>query len=392
MTCPLIVHLVHRFDTGGMENGMVNLFNHLPPERFRHAVVALTEYSDFRQRISAQPVDFYALHKKPGQDPAVFVRLFRLLRQLKPAIFHSRNLAALEGQFAAVAAGIKGRVHGEHGRDTFDLHGRSWKYNLLRKAARPFVQEYIAVSRDLAGWLVNSIGAERARVNQIYNGVDSAKFHPRRGARPAILPPGFADQASVFFGSVGRMAAVKDYPTLVRAFIHLVQESDEARQRARLVVVGEGEARAHCQRLLDEAGLTALAWLPGERHDIPDCLQALDVFVLPSLNEGISNTILEAQACGLPVVATRVGGNVELIDEGLTGALIEPADPSTLAQVLRTYLEDPVRRQREGAAARAGIESAHSLEAMAAAYQAVYDRVLGQQLIIDSGNVNRCAG
>jgi sugar transferase (PEP-CTERM/EpsH1 system associated) len=376
MSRPLIAHLVHRFDTGGMENGMVNLFNHLPPERYRHAVVALTDYTDFRQRISAQPVDFYTLNKKPGQDPAVFVRLFRLLRQIKPAIFHSRNLAALEGQFVAVAAGIKGRVHGEHGRDTFDLHGQSWKYNLLRKAARPFVHEYIAVSKDLAGWLVNTIGAERSRVNQIYNGVDPAKFHPRRGARPAILPSGFADETSVLFGSVGRMAEVKDYPTLARSFIRLMQESDEARQKARLVLVGEGADRARCQQLLDEAGLAGLAWLPGERHDIADCLQALDVFVLPSLNEGISNTLLEAQACGLPVIATRVGGNVELVSEGLTGALLESADPLTLAQVLRSYLGDPVRRLREGAAARAGIESAHSLDAMAAAYGAVYDRVL----------------
>ena len=213
-------------------------------------------------------------------------------------------------------------------------------------------------------------------MNQIYNGVDPVKFHPRRGSRPAVLPPGFADDASVLFGSVGRMAAVKDYPTLVRAFIHLVRESDEARQRARLVLVGEGVARAQCQKLLDEADLAALAWLPGERHDIADCLQALDVFVLPSLNEGISNTLLEAQACGLPVVATRVGGNVELVSEDLTGVLFEPANSLNLAQVLRSYLDDPVRRQREGAAARAGIESAHSLDAMAAAYQAVYDRVL----------------
>ena len=166
-------------------------------------------------------------------------------------------------------------------------------------------------------------------MNQIYNGVDPVKFHPRRGSRPAVLPSGFADDASVLFGSVGRMAAVKDYPTLVRAFIHLVRESDEARQRARLVLVGEGAARAQCQKLLDEADLAALAWLPGERHDIADCLQALDVFVLPSLNEGISNTLLEAQACGLPVVATRVGGNVELVSEDLTGVLFEPANPLT---------------------------------------------------------------
>ncbi len=378
MKCPLVVHLVHRFDTGGMENGMVNLFNHLPPEHYRHAVVALTDYTNFRQRISAQPVDFYALHKKPGQDPAVFVRLFRLLRQLKPAILHSRNLAALEGQFVAVAAGIKGRIHGEHGRDTFDLHGQSRKYNLLRKVARPFVHEYIAVSKDLAGWLVNTIGVERSRVNQIYNGVDNVKFQPRGAVRPRILPPGFADETSVVFGSVGRMAEVKDYPTLVRAFIQLVQRSDEMRRRVRLVLVGEGADRVRCQRLLEEAGVAPLAWLPGERHDIAECLQALDVFVLPSLNEGISNTILEAQACGLPVIATRVGGNVELVAEGETGTLFEPANPMILARVLRSYLDDPARRQREGAAARAVIKSAHSLDSMMAGYRAVYDRVMAE--------------
>ncbi len=378
MTRPLIVHLVHRFDTGGMENGMANLLNHLPPERYRHAVVSLTDYTEFRQRISSQRVDFYALHKKSGQDPAVFVRLFHMLRQLKPAILHSRNLAALEGQFVAVTAGIKGRIHGEHGRDTFDLHGQSRKYNLLRKLARPLVHEYIAVSKDLAGWLVNTIGAKRSRVNQIYNGVDDTKFRPRDAARPRILPAGFAEETSVVFGSVGRMAEVKDYPTLVRAFIQLVQESDETRRTARLVLVGDGVTRARCQKLLDEAGMAQLAWLPGERHDIADCLQALDVFVLPSLNEGISNTILEAQACGLPVIATRVGGNVELVAEGQTGALLEPSNPVQLAQVLRSYLDDPVRCRREGAAARAGIKSAHSIESMAAGYRAVYDRVLAK--------------
>jgi sugar transferase (PEP-CTERM/EpsH1 system associated) len=376
MSPPLVVHLVYRFDTGGMENGMVNLFNHLPREKYRHAVIALTDRTDFRNRITAQPVEFYSLNKKPGHDPAVFLQLFRLLRKLQPALLHTRNLAALEGQFVAVAAGVKGRIHGEHGRDTFDLYGQNWKYNLLRKTARPFVDRYIAVSRDLAGWLVRTVGVRPGRVNQIYNGVDSVRFHPRGAVRPSILPPGFVDEASVVFGSVGRIVLVKDFPTLVKAFILLVQGSEQARRRARLMLVGEGMARAQCQRLLNEAGMAELAWLPGERHDIAECLRAMDVFVLPSLNEGISNTILEAQSCGLPVIATRVGGNVELVEAGKTGTLVEPANPKFMAQVLRTYLDEPDRRKTEGLAARSKIESSHSLEAMAAAYQAVYDRVL----------------
>ncbi|MGA7181638.1 MAG: TIGR03088 family PEP-CTERM/XrtA system glycosyltransferase [Thiobacillaceae bacterium] len=376
MIQPLVVHLVYRFDTGGMENGMVNLFNRLPPEKYRHAVIALTDYTDFSNRITGPPVEFHALNKRPGHDPAVFLRLFRLLRKLQPALLHTRNLAALEGQFIAAAAGVKGRIHGEHGRDTFDLHGQNWKYNLLRKAARPIVDQYIAVSRDLAGWLVSTVGVRPGRVNQIYNGVDSMKFHPRHGARPSILPRGFTDEASVVFGSVGRMAAVKDFPTLVQAFIRLVQGSEQARRQARLVLVGEGMARAQCQRLLDEAGMSQLAWLPGERHDVAECLRVMDVFVLPSLNEGISNTLLEAQSSGLPVIATRVGGNVELVEAGETGTLVESANPQAMAQVLRTYLDEPDRRRREGLAARSKIESSHSLQAMSAAYQAVYDRVL----------------
>ncbi len=222
-----IVHIVHRFDTGGMENGMVNLFNTLSPQRFRHTVVALTDYSDFRQRITAQPVAFHALHRPPGHGLGWTVRLWKLLRQLKPDLVHTRNLAALEAQFVAAAAGIRATVHGEHGRDVFDLYGQNWKYNLLRRAARPLVSNYIAVSRDLETWLRLAIRVPPRKLHQIYNGVDSEKFHPREGARPDVLPPGFADAESIVFGSVGRMVEVKDYPTLMRAFIQLVQQQPE---------------------------------------------------------------------------------------------------------------------------------------------------------------------
>lgn len=374
-----VVHIVHRFDTGGMENGMVNLFNTLSRERFRHTVVALTDYSDFRHRITAQPVEFHALNRAPGHGLGWTVRLWKLLRRLEPDLVHTRNLAALEAQFVTAAAGIRATVHGEHGRDVFDLYGQNWKYNLLRRAARPFVSNYIAVSRDLESWLRLAIRVSPRKVHQIYNGVDSARFHPREGVRPDVLPPGFAGEHTVVFGSVGRMVEVKDYPALVRAFIRLQQQYPDAADRARLVIVGEGPARATCGELLQAAGLAHRAWLPGERHDIAAIMQALDVFVLPSKNEGISNTILEALASGLPVIATAVGGNLELVEGGANGRLVRSGDVDDMAQALLAYLDMPARIAEQGANARRHAEQRFSIPAMAEAYAAVYDQTLGRR-------------
>jgi sugar transferase (PEP-CTERM/EpsH1 system associated) len=340
--------------------------------------VALTDYSDFRHRITAQRVDFHALHRAPGHGLGWAARLWKLLRQLKPDLVHTRNLAALEAQFVAAAAGIRATVHGEHGRDMFDLYGQNWKYNLLRRAAKPFVSNYIAVSRDLETWLRVAIRVPPRKLHQIYNGVDGDRFHPREGARPDVLPSGFADARSVVFGSVGRMAEVKDYPTLVRAFIRLVRQHPVVAARARLAIVGEGPARRACQALLDEAGLAQLAWLPGERHDIDVVMQAFDVFVLPSKNEGISNTILEALASGLPVIATAVGGNVELVGDGVDGLLVTPGDTSGMAQALLRYLDTPARIAEQGRLARLHAEQRFSIPVMAEAYATVYDQTLGR--------------
>ncbi len=375
---PLVAHIVHHFGVGGLENGLVNLINHMPPRRYRHAIVCLQGYTDFRRRIDRQEVRFHALGKRPGQDFALFPRLWRLLRQMRPDIVHTRNLSALEAQFVAASAGVGARVHGEHGRDMFDLHGQRLKYRLLRKFARPFVHHYTAVSRDLEKWLINTVGADPSRVTQIYNGVDRLRFRPPSGERKAIGPPGFLRGGEFVIGSVGRMAEVKDYPTLVRAFLGLIENAPEARKRLRLVIIGDGTSRQTCLDLLQGAGALDLAWLPGEREDIPELMRAMDVFVLPSLGEGISNTILEAMSTGLPIVATRVGGNSELVREGETGTLIPPADAASMARALLAYLSDEARTLGHGRAGRKTIETEFSIEGMVEAYGKVYDQTLAR--------------
>jgi sugar transferase (PEP-CTERM/EpsH1 system associated) len=304
-------------------------------------------------------------------------RLYILLREMRPDIVHTRNLNALEAQFVAAAARVPARVHGEHGRDVFDLEGKNWKYNVLRRAARPWVNQYITVSRDLAAWLRQTVGVSGQRLNQIYNGVDSDKFHPREAARPEIGPAEFLAGASCVIGSVGRMVAVKDYPTLVRAFIHACQQGEKA-SGLRLLLVGDGPSKPECESLLQQSGFADRAWLAGNRNDTADLMRIMDVFVLPSLGEGISNTILEAMSTGLPVVATDVGGNPELVTPAETGALFMPGAAEALAKTLLDYAADPARIAREGRAARVRVERDFSLERMVDRYRAVYRAALGQ--------------
>src|SRR5215475_7446651 len=373
---PLIAHIIHRLAVGGLENGLVNLINDMPPARYRHAIVCLTDYTDFRERIRDKHIPIVALHKAEGHDLGVYVRLWRVLHHLRPAIVHTRNLSGLEYLVLAAMARIPGRVHGEHGRDIYDLDGTSVKYNLLRRAIKPFVRHYIAVSVDLAEWLVHTVGIDSWRMTQIYNGIDVQRFTPRVGPRPPLGPEGFASQDTLVIGTVGRMHAVKDQLTLVRAFLHILVTVPQAREWLRLILIGDGPLLQEASQLIRMAGAESLAWLPGERHDSPDIMRALDVFVLPSLREGISNTILEAMATGLPVVATRVGGNPELVEEGHTGQLVPPSDSVAMAAAIEVYATDAAKRSRHGAAGRAAAEARFSLHAMVNSYLEVYGAVL----------------
>ncbi len=372
-TAPLIAHVIFRLDTGGLENGLVNLINRIPAERFRHAIVCLTGHSDFRRRIHRPDVQVFSLNKPPGNSLRMHGQLWGLFRELRPQIVHTRNLGALEATLPAALAGVPVRIHGEHGRDVNDLDGSNLRLQRVRRLFKPFVNHYIALSRDLEGYLQHKICVPASRIAQIYNGVDCGLFHPREGVREAVFPPGFATASDFIVGTVGRMQAVKDQLTLARAFVALARELPDAARRLRLVLIGDGPLRQEAGDILGSAGLERSAWLPGERDDIPAILRNLDLFVLPSLAEGISNTILEAMASGLPVLATAVGGNPELVEPGVTGALVPPSDPAGMAREIRRYVESAELCARQGMAARCAVERAFGMEAMVGAYLSLYD-------------------
>jgi sugar transferase (PEP-CTERM/EpsH1 system associated) len=380
---PLVLHVIHRFGAGGLENGLVNLINGTPEYRYEHAVVCLEEATPFAKRIR-RPIPVVALHKRPGKDLRIYRDIWTVFRRLQPAIVHTRNLPTIELPLVAAAAGVKGRVHSEHGHDVGDPSGTNRKYRLVRRAVRPCVHRYVTVSQNLRTWLGQSVGVPESRVRYIPNGVDAEAFHPvtRRdslGARRVGLKPDsqFADDNCFVVGTVGRLAEVKNQTLLIAAVAHLLDAQPALRQRLRLVIAGDGPLMPSCREVAAARGIDAITWFPGELSDIPSLLRGLDLFVLPSLTEGMSNTILEAMATGLPVLATRVGGNPELVEDDVTGMLVPSGDPERMAAAIARYASEPGLTDRHGRAGRLKVETSFSLNAMIAGYMSIYDDVLG---------------
>jgi sugar transferase (PEP-CTERM/EpsH1 system associated) len=359
-----ITHVLHSLAVGGTENGVVNLITALRGD-FEHTVIAMTETGPLASRLPAD-VQIHQLGKRVGLEGRTFLRLVRLLRRLRPDVVHSRNWAAFDAVPAARVAGVPMIVHGEHGREAADPHGLNARRRRLRRVLGPLVDRFVTVSVDLGRWLIDVVGIPERKVITIHNGVDTERFsdQERERGRAAL---GVEDGVPVI-GAVGRLDPVKDHAQLIDAFGMIARE----RPRALLAIVGEGPTRRELERRIAACGLDARVRLLGTRADVPLILKGFDVFVLPSIAEGMSNTILEAMATGLPIVATRVGGTPELIEDGTHGRLVPAGDSGALAEALAVYLDDPVLRALHGKASRQRAIGEFDLERMAAEYRALY--------------------
>jgi glycosyltransferase involved in cell wall biosynthesis len=297
----------------------------------------------------------------PIRDLRGLGELVALLRRERPDLVHvNSSKAAALGRLAAVAAGTRVRV--------FTVHGWAFKaydgataalYRWTDRLLAPLTTVTICVSETerAAGLAARTCRAARTVVIPNAVDVEIAPHAPLAGDPPHVV-------------TVGRLAAPKDPLTLVHALASL------GLRPYSLAFIGDGrdrprvEAELRAQRLGDRVALL------GERSDVPQLLAAADVFVLSSASEGAPLSILEAMAAGLPVVASDVGGVAELVEDGVTGLLVPPADPARLAQALARVLDDRDLRQRLGTAGRARARERFDLGALRAAHVELYARVL----------------
>lgn len=359
-----IVHAIRSLEVGGLENGVVNLVNGLA-DGFRHTVLCLEAVGPLRDRLPGN-VDVLAPGLGVARGPLACLRLAAILRRLGPDIVHSRNWPTIDAIAGARLAGVRAVVHGEHGREEADPRGLDRRRNRIRRALALMVDRFVTVSDDLHRWMVETVRIPPRKIRTIHNGVDTQRFsdQERDAARRALG----VDEGARVIGTVGRLDPVKDQATLIRAFAGIAAAHPEAV----LVIVGAGPCRPALDTLAADLRLDRQIRMLGEREDVARLLGGFDVFVLPSVAEGISNTILEAMATGLPVVATRVGGNPELVEDGANGRLVPARDPGALAKALDDYLADPLLRALHGKASRQRAVTQFDLSAMVDAYRELY--------------------
>ncbi len=372
-----VMHVVAVLSLSGMEHGVIKQVNRLDPRRFAPSICCLGFQREETRAVLDARVPVHELGKASGRDLRVIGRLAALLRRERIDIVHSHNWQTFFYAVAAAAlAGVPLRVHGHHGREAAAAPARQRRLNRWL-AGR--VTRLVAVSGDLGREIVEDWAVPRERLTMIPNGVDLAAFTPPARVDEAREELGLAPDHRVVL-SIGGLRPVKDYPTLIRGFARVHAQRPEAR----LVIVGGergGGSQPELAALAAGLGVEGAVLFPGVRQDIPRLLAVSDVYVNSSVFEGMSNTILEAMAASRPVVATAVGGNPELVRDGVTGYLVPPGDPARLAERLVEVLGDPGLAKSLGAAGRAAVEAEHTMERMVAAYEDCYEDLVDRRAL-----------
>ncbi|MBV1842063.1 glycosyltransferase [Photobacterium ganghwense] len=364
-----VVHIVYGFHIGGLEKLIVNCINQMG-EAYQHTIISLTTVGDIVEQLE-QNVTTMALNKSPGNSLKLYGEMYRLLTDLKPDVVHTYNLATIEFQLVAALARVPMRIHAEHGRDTYDPYGKVKKYQYLRKLCALGIHRLVAVSDDLYRWLKNDVGIRPRQLQLIRNGINTRYFSP---TACHFSPTANHEPRQRFtFGHVARLESVKNQPLLIKAYQQACIESPDFAQQTQLIIVGDGDQRAHLEAMVAEGPLNAQIEFAGRQTDMRSQYARFDAFVLTSIAEGIPLTLLESMSMALPHIVTTVGGISEVILPGETGCGIASNDQQALTRELLHFYHQQPAAIAMGQRARDHIEQHFSEKAMVSAYEAIYN-------------------
>ena len=355
-----IAHVALQLETGGLERLLAEFARHADRRRFSLHFVTLGPRGRIAVDIESCGWPVTALEAPPGVRPSVVYRLARLFRDERIDLVHTHNTKPLlYAGPAARLARVRGGIHTCHG----ERRGATRRHNILFRLAARCTDRVICVSENSTR-LCHREGIDPRLIQTIWNGIDRERF--------GFTGP-VADGPAVF---VGRLSPEKDVATLLKAVAIVVGRLPSFR----LQLAGQGPCAAELAQLAGALGIGEHVRFVGEVADVPGLLRRASLFVLPSLTEGLPVAVLEAMACGLPVVATRVGGTPEAVVDGRSGLLVPPGDPEQLADALIRVGRDVGSALRMGLAGRRRIEEYFDVRTMVSRYESVYRDIAGRDM------------
>jgi sugar transferase (PEP-CTERM/EpsH1 system associated) len=364
-----IMHVVDSLGKGGLENGLVNVIERLDACRFEHMVLAIRKLGPVADRFPRDRVRVECLGRQTGSSRFQVATLARAMRDFEPEIVHSRNWGAIEAVIAGRWFGSCAIVHSDHGLEADAGVKEPWRRIGFRRLSYELAHRVVSVSYQLRDLHAKRTGFPATRIAVIHNGVDCRRFFPNAAARSIRLELGIPEN-SFCIGSVGNLLPVKDHMTLLKA----VEAFSERGTDWRLLMIGEGFERPKLEAFVSaRPQWKGRVSFLGSSNRVPELLNAMDVFVLPSISEGISNSLLEAMATGLPVVATATGGNPEVVVDRESGLLFPVGNWEKLAERLRLLEGRRDLRLQLGQQAVDRIHSRFSIDSMIQKYEQLYE-------------------
>ncbi|MGK3992140.1 glycosyltransferase [Sorangium sp. So ce1024] len=371
----VIAHVLSSFQVGGAEQVVVDLAGLQREAGHEVMVVGIDMNPDGPRadQLRARGVAVHMVPKRPGFDLRLPGKLAAFFAKHGVSIVHSHNQLPL---IYATAAGRLHRVpvcHTLHGA-VFDQGRRAW----LRHMAAKLADAHVAVSQSTADFMLKHNEVPVSKLHVVLNGIDLSRFRPDAAARARIRAELGIPQDAWVAGAVGRLSQVKNHALLLRAAAAAGVLSGDS-DNARLLLVGDGPEAAPLRALAEELGIGDRVVFAGERHDVPELLSSIDVFVLSSSSEGLPLSMVEAMATGLPVLSTAVGGIPALVSDGETGFLVPSGDVDALGAKLAVLKADPGQARAMGKQGRQLALARYSAERMMASYMDIYEALLARR-------------